>query len=172
MRRLTCLALLACSAAAFADPPPADAIDAYHDALKAQDTVAALKLLAEDALLFEQGFVERKDQYAGDHVAQDAAFAAATSTRVLDRRIIWIGDKDACVITQTRTTGNFDNRPLDLIGTETALLERTGEVWQIRHLHSSAHPADAALTPAPAASSAPQAAHKKKKKKSKSSQKP
>jgi ketosteroid isomerase-like protein len=166
MRRLTCLALLASSSAAFADPPPADAIDAYHAALKAQDSAAALKLLADDALLFEQGFVERKDQYAGAHIAQDAAFAAATGYRVLDRRIIWIGDRDACVITQARTTGQFDGRALDLVGTETALLERVGEVWLIRHLHSSAHPAEAAPERQPGP--APSSPAKKKKPKSSS----
>ncbi len=80
----------------------------------------------------------------------DAEFAAATSYVVVERKILWVGDLAACVITQTRTTGTYQKQVLDLIGTETMLLRRSGDGWLIQHAHWSAHPA-ADAPPAPVA---------------------
>jgi ketosteroid isomerase-like protein len=153
LRLLGCLtlALGLCAAARAADsePGPAAAVDAFHAALKSHDTATALKLLAPDASILEQGFVDRtRADYAGAHIAADAAFAEATEFKVLERRIIWLGDNAACVISQTRTIGRFENQSINLIGTETALLQRAGGTWSITHIHWSAHPGDAEPKPA------------------------
>ena len=54
----------------------AAAADAFHGALRRGDTKAAAALLAEDALIFEEGGVEHtKAQYAANHLPADAAFS-------------------------------------------------------------------------------------------------
>ena len=138
LRLLACmvLALGAAAQAADSEPGPVAALDAFHAALKSHDPAAALKLLAPDVSILEQGFVDRsRADYAGAHIAADAAFAQATEYKVLERRILWLGDNAACVMSQTRTVGRFENQPINLIGTETAVLQRAGGVWSITHIH-------------------------------------
>ncbi len=140
--------------AAFAAVDPAATMDAFHAALKRNDAAAAIRMLAPEAELFEQGFVDRqRSEYEGTHIEADAAFAAATDYRVAERKILWLGDNAACVLTQTRTSGVFGGQAISLLGTETAILVRAGDGWIIQHIHWSAHPGDtdpAAAVGAPA----------------------
>ena len=157
---LLCLALaaplLARAAAPAAPAAPADTgpapvavVDAFHAALKANDPSTALRLLSVNVSIYEQGFVDQtRSDYAGAHIAADAAFASTTELQVLERRIIWLGDNAACVISRTRTLGNFQGHPINLVGTETMVLQRSGGSWSIEHIHWSAHPADGELKPA------------------------
>jgi len=132
-----------------ATPGPAAVVDAFHAALKANDSNGALKLLSVNVTIFEQGFVDQtRADYAGGHITADAAFAQGTSFQVLDRRILWLGDNAACVISKTRTQGNFQGHAIDLVGTESMVLQRAGSSWSIEHIHWSAHPADGELKPA------------------------
>ena len=125
-----------------APPDPVVIVDAFHTDLAAGRTDAALSLLTRDVLIFEQGFADTgRAAYAGAHISSDSAFAQATHYRVLDRRLIWLGSSAVCVLSQTRTTGQFAGRDIDLLGTETALLRKFGTQWRITHIHWSAHPA-------------------------------
>lgn len=138
----------AAAASGDAVPGPVTVVDAFHAALKANDTSAALKLLSVSVSIFEQGFVDQtRADYAGAHIAADAAFAS-TDLQVLERRIIWLGDNAACVISKTHTQGNFQGHPIDLIGTETMVLQRSGNSWTIEHIHWSAHPGEGEAKPA------------------------
>lgn len=142
-------AVMAAAPAADGAPAPVAVVDAFHAALKAGDASGALKLLSVSATIYEQGFVDQsRSDYAGAHIAADATFASATELHVLERRIIWLGDNAACVITKTRTQGNFQDHPINLVGTETMVLQRSGNSWAIEHIHWSAHPADGELKPA------------------------
>jgi hypothetical protein len=152
---LLCLALaapLAAMAAAPATdggPAPVAVVDAFHAALKSNDPSSALKLLSVSASIYEQGFVDQtRSDYAGAHITADAAFAAATEFQVLERRILWLGDNAACVVSRTHTQGTFQGHPINLVGTETMVLQRSGGNWNIEHIHWSAHPADGELKPA------------------------
>jgi ketosteroid isomerase-like protein len=155
---LLCLALAAPLAAfaasdtaapAGSSPAPVAVVEAFHAALKAGDPSGALKLLSVSASIYEQGFIDQtRSDYAGAHIAADAAFAQATELQVLERRIIWLGDNAACVISRSQTRGNFQGHPINLVGTETMVLQRSGNSWNIEHIHWSAHPADGELKPA------------------------
>ncbi|MBV8063329.1 MAG: nuclear transport factor 2 family protein [Nevskia sp.] len=153
---LLCLALVAPVLASAAPAPAADSgpapvavVDAFHAALKSNDPSSALKLLSVNASVYEQGFVDQtRSDYAGAHIAADAAFAQATELQVLERRIIWLGDNAACVISRTHTQGAFQGHPINLVGTETMVLQRSGSSWSIEHVHWSAHPAEGELKPA------------------------
>ncbi len=143
------LAVMAAAPATDEGPAPVTVVDAFHAALKSGDPSSALKLLSVSASIYEQGFVDQtRSDYAGAHIAADATFASATEMQILERRIIWLGDNAACVISRTRTQGNFQGHPINLVGTETMVLQRSGSSWAIEHIHWSAHPADGELKPA------------------------
>ena len=131
-----------------AAPGPVTVVDAFHAALKSGDATAALRVLSVSVSIYEQGFVDQtRADYAGAHIAADAAFAS-TDLQVLERRIIWLGDNAACVISKTRTQGNFQGHSIDLVGTETMVLQRSGSSWTIEHIHWSAHPGEGEPKPA------------------------
>ena len=126
-------------------PPAARAaaavVDVFHAALARGDTKAALALLADDALIFESGGVERgKAEYAAHHLAADAAFSQAVPANRNRRTASAIGSI-AWVASEGRTTGNYKGKPVDRITSETMVLRRVGTDWKIVHIHwSSAAP--------------------------------
>lgn len=112
-------------------------VDAFHAALNRGDTRGALTLLATDALIFEQGGVERsKAEYAAHHLAADAQFAQAVTTTVT-RRIGGGSGTTAWVATEARLTGTYKGKPVDRLSTETMVLRRSGSAWKIVHIHWS-----------------------------------
>lgn len=120
---------------------PAGIVDAFHTALDRGDTVAALSFLADDALIFEEGGVERgKAEYAAHHLAADAAFSKAVPSKMLRRSGGAEGDV-AWVVSEGRTTGTFKDRPVDRHTAETMLLRREGDTWRIAHIHWSSRDA-------------------------------
>lgn len=112
-------------------------IDNFHAALKRGDTKAAAALLADNALIFESGGVERsKTEYAANHLAADAAFATATTHRVTKRSGATVGDV-AWIATEGTTTGTYKDRAINSVSTETMVLRRTNGSWRIVHIHWS-----------------------------------
>lgn len=112
-------------------------VDAFHAALKRGDTRAAAALLAEDALIFESGGVERtKAEYAGHHLPADAEFSRSVSS-VVTTRTAHSNGAFAWVASEGRTIGTYHGRLLDLLTTETMLLRRAGSTWKIVHVHWS-----------------------------------
>lgn len=137
------LAVLAATAPLSAAQPPAAVrgaaatVDAFHSALHRGDTRAAAALIADDALIFESGGVERsKAEYAGHHLPADAEFSRAVSSTVTKRRAHASGIF-AWVASEGRTTGTYHGKALDLATTETMLLRRAGSSWKIVHIHWS-----------------------------------
>ncbi len=115
----------------------AGVLDAFHDAVRTGDLSAAAALLAEDALIFEGGGAEwSRAEYVGHHLSADAVFAGAVTRTVLRCSEGQSGDL-AWIATESRNVGNFKGRPIDSLGTETAVLKRVGVQWRIVHLHWS-----------------------------------
>lgn len=118
-------------------------VDAFHAALRRGDPEAALALVADDAIVFEDGRVERtKAEYALHHAGADAAFSKAMSTKRLSRT----GQADAglaLIASESRTKGRFRGQDVDRIMVETMVLRRGSDgAWRIVHIHwSSAMPA-------------------------------
>ncbi|HEY0131756.1 MAG TPA: nuclear transport factor 2 family protein [Allosphingosinicella sp.] len=120
----------------------AAAVDAFHAALRRGDAEAALALVAEDALVFEDGRVERtKAEYALHHAAADAAFSKAVPSKRLSRTGHSTADL-ALIASESRTKGRFRGQDIDRIMVETMVLRReSGGAWKIVHIHwSSAEP--------------------------------
>ena len=79
---------------------PAAIVDAFHAALHRGDTRAAAALLTDDALIFENGGVERsKAEYSAHHLPADAEFSRTTSSVVTHRAtrssggLVWVASE-------------------------------------------------------------------------------
>ena len=138
------LLALTAAAAAHALAPPASpllVVDRFHAALDKGDAKAALGLLAEDALIFESGEVERsKAEYRAKHLDADMEFSQAVTERVGKRTVRAAGNL-AWVASEGRTSGSFRGRDVDRATTETMVLRRMPAGWRIVHIHwsSAAH---------------------------------
>ena len=117
--------------------PAAAVVDAFHEALARGDTKLALSLLADDALIFESGGVERgQREYASNHLAADAALSQAVPSK-LTRRVAHLAGLFAWIASEGRTTGTFKGKPVDRKTVETMILRRSGATWKIVHIHWS-----------------------------------
>ena len=131
------LALALPPAARAQSQAPSEVVDAFHFALKSGNRQKALELLEADATIFEQGHVDRsRTEYARAHLAEDMAFAAAT-TRSVSRRSARLLGNTAWVMSINRNRGKFNNRPVDFTTTETVVLARVSGKWRIVHIHWS-----------------------------------
>lgn len=112
-------------------------VDAFHAALRRGDTASAAALLADDALIFEGGGVERsKAEYASHHLAADSAFSRAVPS-LLVRRAGNSNGLLAWIASEGRTTGMFKGKAVDRVTAETVVLRRVGRAWRIVHIHWS-----------------------------------
>ena len=112
-------------------------VDAFHAALRRGNTAAAAALLADNAIIYESGGVERsKAEYAAHHLPADAAFSRATTAVVSSRSGTTLGNL-AWIASEGHTTGTWNGKPIDLVTTETMVLRKIGKAWKIVHIHWS-----------------------------------
>ena len=111
--------------------------DGFHLAIAKADRAAAASFLAADVQIFESGFVERsRGEYLSNHFESDAKFAKVVARKVTKRSEQMAGNM-AVILEETESSGNYEGKPIKLIGTETAVLRLNGESWQIVHIHWS-----------------------------------
>ena len=112
-------------------------VDAFHEALRRGDTHSAAALLVDDALIFEEGGVERsKAEYVAHHLPADAAFAQVVGSTVTRRT----GGSDgalAWIASEGRMSGTYKGKAVNRVTTETMLLHRIGRAWKVIHIHWS-----------------------------------
>ena len=117
--------------------PAAAMVDAFHASLRRGDTRTALSYLAEEALIFEGGRVERgKREYAAHHLGSDAEFAKAVPSVLLRRSGTAVGNW-AWIASEGRTSGSYRGKAVDRVTTETMVLRRANRGWRIVHIHWS-----------------------------------
>ena len=120
---------------------PVAVAEAFGAALAAGDEAAALKLLAPDVLIYESGGQEAsREEYAAAHLKGDIEFLKGVRSQTLDRKHTVRGDL-AVVTSRSRATGTYKDKPVDFLGTETLVLQRGKQGWQITHIHWSSRPA-------------------------------
>ena len=120
---------------------PREAVEAFHAALTSGDKTAATALLSPEVLIFESGYVERsRAEYASHHLDGDIAFSKTASRKVLGQGERTDG-KTAIVWQETETKGTSKGKEIHVMGTETAVLEKTGDKWSIVHVHWSSRKA-------------------------------
>ena len=118
---------------------PAQVVASFHDALRQGSPDAALSLLLEDALIFEQGRTEKRDEYAAHHLRADMQFATSVTRELIEQSQQVVGDV-AWVTSRTRSYGQVGGRDVDASGAETVVLRRSAGSWRISHIHWSSVP--------------------------------
>jgi len=120
---------------------PKETVEAFHAALAAGDKAGALALLSPEVAIYEAGHVERsRDEYASHHLGGDIEFAKGATRKVL-KQSERIDGNTAIVWEETETTGASRGKPVHLLGTGTAVLEKRGDAWAIVHVHWSSRKA-------------------------------
>ena len=113
-------------------------VDRYHRALSNGDSVTALSLLANDAMILESGDLETRDEYRSHHLPADVQFARAVPSERGPVRVAIRGDV-AWAISTSRTQGDYRGRTIDSQGAELLVVTREQEGWKIRAIHWSSH---------------------------------
>ena len=111
-------------------------VTGYARALASGDSLGALALLHSDAVIYEGGHAETREEYRSGHLRSDIAFASAVKRTVTADDVLPMGDA-ALYTSEYRAAGRFRNRDIDSHGTETMVLLRTDDGWKIRHIHWS-----------------------------------
>ena len=106
----------------------------------ASGNIGELKqLLDERVVIFESGNVESSlAEYESHHMKSDIEFMAEMNVEVLTRDVIDLGDS-ATVISRSRIAGNYANRAIDLVNTETLVVQERGGAWKVVHIHWSSN---------------------------------
>jgi len=111
-------------------------VNGFHAALRAGDSLAAMRRLTPDALILESGGIETRDEYRSHHLPDDIRFAQAVSSPRRVARVTVLGDA-AWVVSTSTTTGTFEGRPINSNGAELIVLRRQNGEWKISAIHWS-----------------------------------
>ncbi len=122
----------------------ATTVSAFHQALEAGDSSAAIALLAMDAAVLEGGDIETMEEYRSHHLSADIAFAQSVRSVAGPLRIRISGGV-AWVTSTSTTQGEYRGRKIDSVGAELVVLSRSDDQWKIRAVHWSSR----ARTPRP-----------------------
>lgn len=119
-----------------ADDEVVAVVDAFHDALAAGDSTAALALLSDDVVILEGGGVETKEEYRSGHLAGDMRFAGAVPAERGAMEVRRSGDVAWAWSTSLRQ-GRMGEREIDSRGAELVVLRRDDGPWRITAIHWS-----------------------------------
>jgi ketosteroid isomerase-like protein len=114
----------------------AQVVHHFHAALEAADSLTALRLLKEDAIILESGAVETKQEYRTHHLPGDIAFARAVRRQAGPIRVVVRGEIAWATSTSTMR-GTYRDRPVNSQSVELMVLERVAERWRIAAIHWS-----------------------------------
>ena len=130
-------------AAAASQSAPVLVVEDFHAAMGRGDAAGVADFLLDDAVIFEQGGAESsKAEYVEAHLPGDIAYSQGMTDTVTSRRSSVQGNL-AWVLTQGRTTGTYEGKPVDRLTTETMVLKKTRGGWRIAHIHWSSRAAPA-----------------------------
>jgi ketosteroid isomerase-like protein len=104
--------------------------------IAAGDSLAALALLAEGAVVLESGGLETKAEFRQHHLPADIRFAQSTKG---ERRVHSVARRGGVAwVTSTSTaTGTFGGRAVNTAGAELMVLVHTPSGWRISAIHWS-----------------------------------
>jgi hypothetical protein len=111
-------------------------IEGFKNALTEGRPEAAMGFLHPDTRIFESGHAEQSEEYRAGHLEADIAFLQSVASETTWYRL-QVGSDLALYMSEYRTHGTFRGRDIDSHGTETIVLVRTAEGWQILHIHWS-----------------------------------
>ena len=114
----------------------AAAVNEYHHALESGDSVKALSLLADDAVILESGGIETRAEYRSHHLSGDIDFARAVKS-VRSPLKTSVNGMTAWTYGTSTTQGNFNGRAINSGGAESMILSKDSKGWKIRQIHWS-----------------------------------
>lgn len=114
------------------------AVDSFTTALQRGDSVAALRMLHPDVVVYESGVAEDLAAYRSHHLAADIAFLREVRSATTRDRVTVAGGM-ALYTREYRSRGTWRGRAVDSTGTETLVLVPGPQGWRIRHIHWSSH---------------------------------
>jgi len=131
-RSVLVLALILCLAPATTSAQDSTAVvgavDEFHAALMAKDTVDAMALLAPEAVVLEGGHLETRSEYAGGHLSADMEFLSGMKRQIVTRTIRIEGDL-AWVSTTSHMAGEYYGKSIETNGAELMVLSRHNDGW-------------------------------------------
>jgi ketosteroid isomerase-like protein/mono/diheme cytochrome c family protein len=120
---------------------PLDTARRFHEALSSGDPAKVKALLDPKVLVLESGGAERsRAEYAAHHLGADLQFLRTVRAELQGQSSDTVGDL-AWVASESRLTGTTNDRPVDLLSTETLVMQRSSDGWKIVHVHWSSRPA-------------------------------
>ena len=108
----------------------------YHKALEDKDKETALKLLSDDVLIQEGGYLQTAEEYKSHHLMLDMEFSSAVSGKrevieaVVEGNIGW-------VVASSSMIGEFQGEAVNSIGAALMVLKKENGSWKIRVIHFS-----------------------------------
>jgi ketosteroid isomerase-like protein len=114
-----------------------EAVEAFHAALTAGDSLGALALLAEDARIVENGNVQTRAEYRSGHLAADIRASASRPAREPSPITVIVHGDVAWTTSSSRSTRQVEDRTVTSSTAELMVLSRDGAGWKIRAIHWS-----------------------------------
>lgn len=108
----------------------------FHGILSTGDTTGIQALLAADLKVLEGGGVENRQEYLSHHLSEDIEFAKSVNEKKTSTSYACDGNVAWLVSTST-SMGTFNGRPINSVGAELMILNRTSKGWKIRAIHWS-----------------------------------
>ena len=112
-------------------------VTAFHEALCAGNSAAVEQLLAPDLIVMESGNIERsRAEYAEHHLPADLKFMRAMKY-TLQHQFGEAGADFAWVASEATLTGEYEDKPVNLVSMESLTLRKEQAGWRIVHIHWS-----------------------------------
>jgi uncharacterized membrane protein/ketosteroid isomerase-like protein len=119
------------------DHPAVRVAESMNSAIGSGNTDDLKRLLDQNVVIFESGNVESSlAEYQSHHMKSDIAFMAAMNVELLSREVIDAGDS-ATVISRSRISGQYKGKEINLVNTETLVIQKRNRDWKVVHVHWS-----------------------------------
>jgi ketosteroid isomerase-like protein len=139
----TVMSSIACGSPVTAPPNESDVtavVESFYGAIKKGDAVAAMNVIAPDAVFLESGKLETRAEYEANHLPADIEFESQVTGKRRPMRVTFDGNT-AWVIALTEYDGKFDGDPVSFVSAQLVVLTRDSGNWRIRTIHWSSRPA-------------------------------
>lgn len=112
------------------------AVEGFHAALAARDSVRAVALLANDALILESGAIQSRTEYLSHHLGADMkAMQGSKGVRTVVQ-VRLVGDA-AYIVSKTLTPASGAEGSTASESAELMVLSKAASGWSIRAVHWS-----------------------------------
>lgn len=111
-------------------------VEGFHSALAARDSVRAVALLANDALILESGAIQSRAEYLSHHLGADMA-AMQGSKGVRTVVAVRVVADAAYIVSKTLTPASGAEGSTPSESAELMVLSKTALGWSIRAVHWS-----------------------------------